>query len=182
MVVPIKAFTGAKARLAPALSPAERTALARRLAAGVIGASRRAGLDVLVATDDDEVASWAAAAGARPVPTAGLGLDGSVQAGVGEAERSGAARIVVAHADLPAPARIGGLARMPGVTLVPDRHDDGTNALSVPAGCGFRFAYGPGSFRRHLAEARRLGAGVRVWRERGLAWDVDVPADLAFPA
>ena len=40
------------------------------------------------------------------------------------------------------------------------------------------FAYGPGSFRRHAAEARRLGLGLRVVRDRDLAFDVDLPDDL----
>jgi 2-phospho-L-lactate guanylyltransferase len=48
----------------------------------------------------------------------------------------------------------------------------------VPTAVDFRFAYGPGSFRRHVAEARRLGVGVRVVRDRDLAFDVDVPDDL----
>jgi len=51
--------------------------------------------------------------------------------------------------------------------------------LAVPTGVAFRFAYGPGSFRRHVAEARRLGLGVRVVRDPDLAFDVDVPEDLA---
>ena len=41
------------------------------------------------------------------------------------------------------------------------------------------FIYGPGSFRRHGAEARRLGLGLRVVREPLLGYDVDWPADLA---
>ena len=48
----------------------------------------------------------------------------------------------------------------------------------VPSGGGFTFAYGPGSFQRHGAEARRLGLGLRVVREPLLGHDVDVPADL----
>jgi 2-phospho-L-lactate guanylyltransferase len=50
--------------------------------------------------------------------------------------------------------------------------------LSVPIGVPFRFAYGPGSFVRHVAEAERLGLDVRVVRDPDLAFDVDVPADL----
>ena len=70
------------------------------------------------------------------------------------------------------------VARFSGVTLVPDRANDGTNVACVPADAGFRFAYGPGSFARHRAEARRLDLPLRVVREPSLGWDVDVPADL----
>ncbi len=46
--------------------------------------------------------------------------------------------------------------------------------IALPARLAFRFAYGPGSFRHHLAEARRHGLGVRVWRDPDLGLDVDV--------
>jgi 2-phospho-L-lactate guanylyltransferase (CobY/MobA/RfbA family) len=68
-----------------------------------------------------------------------------------------------------------------GVTLVPDRRDDGTNVACVPVDVGFRFSYGGGSFRRHAAEARRLGLPLRIVRDPVLGWDVDLPADLAHP-
>jgi len=64
------------------------------------------------------------------------------------------------------------------VVLVPDHRDDGTPVLSVPVAAPFRFAYGPGSFRRHVAEASRHGLAVRVVRDPDLAFDVDLPADL----
>ena len=69
-------------------------------------------------------------------------------------------------------------ASQPVVALVPCHRDDGTPVLSVPTAGEFRFAYGPDSFRRHAAEARRLGLAVRVVRDRDLAFDVDVPDDL----
>ena len=68
-------------------------------------------------------------------------------------------RVLVAHADLPLAVDIAWLARLGGLTLVPDRHDDGTNVVCLPSAIGFEFAYGPGSFRRHAAEGRRLGPG-----------------------
>ena len=51
--------------------------------------------------------------------------------------------------------------RVDVVVLVPDRHVDGTNVLVVPTAPGFRFAYGPGSFAAHQAEADRLGSQCR---------------------
>ena len=68
------------------------------------------------------------------------------------------------------------------MTLVPDRHGDGTNVASIPTGVGFTFAYGPGSFRAHRAEATRLGLTLRLVADTRLGWDVDVPADLEVPA
>jgi 2-phospho-L-lactate guanylyltransferase (CobY/MobA/RfbA family) len=47
----------------------------------------------------------------------------------------------------------------------------------VPVGAGFRFSYGPGSFRRHLDEAARCGLALRVVRS-DLSLDVDLPSDL----
>jgi 2-phospho-L-lactate guanylyltransferase len=63
---------------------------------------------------------------------------------------------------------------------VPDRRLDGTNVACVPTRAGFDFAYGLGSFARHLAEARRLGLRTRVVYDWRLASDLDVPADLAL--
>ena len=48
----------------------------------------------------------------------------------------------------------------------------------VPTGVGFRFAYGPGSFAAHVAEAERLGVAWRSLLDPDLAWDVDDPEDL----
>ncbi len=89
--------------------------------------------------------------------------------------------MIVAHADLPHAVDLAWVADFDGVTLVPDRHDDGTNVACVPTGAGFTFAYGPGSFARHRAEAERLGLPLRVEREPHLGWDVDLPDDLATP-
>jgi 2-phospho-L-lactate guanylyltransferase len=181
VLVPVKSFAAAKGRLAAVLSPAERAALARTTAARVLAAA--APLPVAVVCDDDEVAAWALAHGARVIAGAPPGLDAAVHHGVAVLAAEGVRRVAVAHADLPLaePGDIAALATLPGVTLVPDRHGGGTNVCVVPTDAGFRFAYGPGSFRRHLAEARRCGAaaaGLRVVRRRSLTWDLDEPDDL----
>lgn len=181
-MVPVKAFHAAKVRLAPALAPADREALARRMAAHVVAAA--APLPVTVVCDDEAVAAWAAEQGVAVEWTPGLGLDGAVEAGVAAVGAAGATRAVVAHADLPLARRLADLApadRPDLVTLVPDRRVDGTNVIVVPTGAGFRFAYGPGSYRRHEAEAHRLGLAVRTVRDARLGWDVDLPADLDLP-
>ncbi|MFL6205588.1 MAG: hypothetical protein ACJ739_09570, partial [Acidimicrobiales bacterium] len=132
--------------------------------------------------DDDEVRAWAEALGAEAIWTPDLGLNGAVEAGIAHLARRGTARVIVAHADLPLARDLGWLADTDGVTLVPDRHRDGTNVLSVPTGAGFVPAYGAGSFQAHRGEAARLGLVTRLVPDAALGWDVDVAADLVVPA
>lgn len=181
VLVPVKAFAAAKARLAPALDAEERAVLARSMAAEVVRAA--APLPVAVACDDDDVAAWARGAGATVIWTPGLGLNGAVQAGFEALLTDGADLVIVAHGDLP---QARDLDRFDdgfsGITLVPDRDDDGTNVVVVPAtAAGFRFAYGVGSFARHKAEAERVGTALRIVRAPELQWDVDTPRDLLTP-
>lgn len=178
VLVPVKAFREAKLRLAPALPSDERAGLARRMAEQVLVAA--AGLPVAVVCDDDEVARWARERGAAVIWAPGRGLNGAVQHGVDELAAGGAGQVIVAHADLPLATDVTWVARWPGVTLVPDRHGDGTNVMCVPTGTPFRFSYGAGSFVRHRAEARRHDLPLRIVHEPLLAWDVDLPADLDF--
>ena len=67
------------------------------------------------------------------------------------------------------------------MTLVPDRHRDGTNVIALPTDMPFQFAYGPGSFQRHLDSAIADGLSVRVRRDPLLALDIDTPSDLVHP-
>lgn len=183
LVVPVKSFASAKARLAPALDAAERAGLARRLADGVVDAA--GDRPVVVACDDDDVRRWARARGLRTAWTPGHDLSGSVAAAVGRLGAEGAVVVGVAHADLPFPATLSEVVDRgrPGtVVLVGDRDGDGTNVMVLPAGCGFRFAYGPGSLGRHVSEAERLGLVVDLVDDPALAWDLDTPADLSPPA
>lgn len=180
LLVPIKAFASAKVRLAPVLDAGERAQLARHLAEGVLRAGR--GLRVAVVCDDAEVAEWAETRGARVIWTPARGLNAAVVEGVTVLADSGVEMVTVAHADLPLVTDLSDLARPDSVVLAADRRDDGTNVACVPARAGYRFAYGPGSLARHVAEAGRLGLPVEVLRRDDLAWDVDVPDDLGYMA
>ncbi len=176
VLVPVKSFADAKQRLGGALADADRRALVQTMAAGVLRAS--APLPTAVVCDDPEVADWARGLGALVIWEPGRGLNGAVEAGVARLALLGVATVTVAHADLPDARGIGALDPFDGVTLVPDRHDDGTNLIRLPSRSGFRFSYGPGSFERHLEECARLGLAAQIVRRAELAFDVDWPADL----
>ncbi|MCJ7439322.1 MAG: 2-phospho-L-lactate guanylyltransferase [Acidimicrobiia bacterium] len=179
VVVPIRSFVTAKARLAEHLPESRRADFARELATRVVEAA--APLPVIVVTAAPEVREWAKGRGLDVVDDPGHGLDGAADAGRARAVGLGCVRTIVAHGDLPYAEELAPLGRdlaRPIVVLVPCHRDDGTNVCSVPADVPFQFAYGPGSFRRHAVEARRLGLGLRVVRRADLAFDVDIPADL----
>jgi 2-phospho-L-lactate guanylyltransferase len=176
VLIPVKAFSQAKRRLHLALSEPERAELSRAMAERVLGASRP--LPVAVVCDDNEVAEWARERGALVIWEPGRGLNGAVEAGVDHLGAMGVGQVTVAHADLPRATDLAAVGDAPGITLVPDRYGNGTNVLALPTNTGFHFSYGPGSFARHRAEARRVGGPVRLLDRPDLAWDVDEPADV----
>ncbi len=179
LLVPVKDFTRAKLRLGGVLGDDARTSLARALATHVLEAA--GSLPTWVVCDDSAVRSWAETQGARVIWAPDRGLNGAVQFGVEHLRDRGVPQVVVSHSDLPLARNLADLDSFEGVTLVPDRFDDGTNVACVPTGAGFRFAYGPKSFGRHVSETRRLGLALRIVRDRRLSWDIDRPEDLGLP-
>ena len=179
VLVPVKAFADAKARLSSVLAPELRSALARWTADRVVGAAGE--LPVYVACDDDEVASWAADRGATVLWHPGAGLNGAVTRSVTQLADQGVTHVVVAHGDLPLAYDLATLIAPDAITLVPDAHRDGTNVIAVPTDLGYAFSYGAGSFQRHLALALANGHRTIVRRDPQLARDIDTPDDLAHP-
>ena len=99
VVVPIKSFGSAKARLAEVLGVDARAALARTCATRVLSAA--APHRVFVVCDDDEVAAWAIAHGASVVAAGRPGLNEAATAGRLAARAEGFARVLTVHSDLP---------------------------------------------------------------------------------
>jgi 2-phospho-L-lactate guanylyltransferase len=183
VVVPIKSFRLAKERLATRLSRPEREALAMAMASRVVAAA--APLPVFVATEDPEVADWAAERGAHALLTASTGLNPSVTEAVQVAAAHGFGCVVIAHSDLPLARSFSHLVpdahRRSEVVVVPDRHRDGTNVFVTPTQPAPVFAYGPASLHRHVYTAARAGHSVRVVVDDELGWDIDHPEDLDLP-
>ncbi|MEZ5247481.1 MAG: 2-phospho-L-lactate guanylyltransferase [Acidimicrobiales bacterium] len=175
VLIPIRSFDDSKSRLAGALDHDSRRRLTMRMAARVIAAARD--LPVRIVTDDSGVVDWAHGNDVGVLSVGVTGLNPSVTAAVAHAARVGYTRAIVAHADLPAALDLSVVAG-PGVRIAPDRARDGSNVMCVPTDAGFAFAYGPESFRRHCAEAERLGLPLTVVDDDSLAWDVDDPDDL----
>jgi 2-phospho-L-lactate guanylyltransferase len=177
--IPVKPFGVAKARLDPVLTASQRSRLGRAVAAHTIGQAVATGAPVAVVTGDPGVTAWAKAAGVEVVaeqPRLGPGLNGAAAAAAAEAEQRGSAWLVL-HADLPLVTTTDlqtAISRhTTGGFVIAPSYDGGTSLLM---GSGpFAFAYGPGSFHRHLQEA----GGAEVVVRTGLALDLDTPRDLA---
>lgn len=175
VVMPVRSFDGALSRLAGVLDGPRRAALMRRMASRVVAAA--APYPVYVATDDAEVSGWATGVGASVMSIGRSGLSVAAEVAVERLAAAGVERVAVAHADL-ALAQTMRPAIGSGLVIVPDLRRDGSNVVCVPTSVGFRFAYGEGSFRRHVAEGERLGLPVTVVDDPTLAVDIDRPDDL----
>ena len=194
-LIPVRSLTGGKTRMSGTLDGIARSALIREMLSGVVSAALASGVigRVIVISPDDEVLSLAGQlapdlialrqAADRP------GLIAALDQGRADAIEGGAEAMVILFGDLPLLAADDVrtiVASDAAVVISPDRHAAGTNALLLrfgpaaghPAG-PFRFQFGEGSFRKHLAEADRLGLAAETVVTAGTSLDLDTPADLA---
>jgi 2-phospho-L-lactate guanylyltransferase len=179
-ILPVKSFGRAKQRLGDAVQ--NRPALAAAMLADVLEALARVPeLDgLIVVTAERAAADAARAAGAQVIHD-------PVEAGQSAAARLGieaahADRALLVPGDCPAldPEDVSLLLEGSGpLTIVPDRHGTGTNALVLTPPDVIAPAFGEGSFARHCALARAAGVEFRVAAMPSLALDVDTPEDLA---
>ena len=172
-MVPIKSFATGNQRLSKVLGDSEREELGRSLASHVVETAESAGMLPIVVTADPDVATWATGFGFPPVPDPGQGLDAAATTGAEWAIQA-RSRWIVLPADLPLLTThdLKALVEQPGDVIAPSA-DGGTSALGSTE--SIEFAYGPGSFHRHLA---RL-SNPRIVTRLGLLHDVDSPGDLA---
>jgi 2-phospho-L-lactate guanylyltransferase len=185
-ILPVKSFGAAKQRLAESLGAGSRQALAQAMFADVLGALRRTDeLDEIVVITSDRAAESAARGHGVVVlaDTVQAGQSQAAEIGIRHALAHGFDRIALVPGDTPLvqPADLAGLlARSgPGVSVVPDRHGAGTNALVLTPPDAIEPSFGPDSRARHVALAGEAGVPVRVDEVAALALDVDTPDDLA---
>ena len=183
-VLPVKSFPRAKSRTE--LATGARAQLAESMARDVLTTLTAVrGLDgILVVTREPRFAEAAAEEGADVVYDADeRGHSEAALLGIAEAVRRRARRVLLVPGDCPLidAAEVDRLLDTagPGVTVVPDRHATGTNALVLEPPDVMAPAFGPGSCERHQALAREAGVDVRVIEVPSLAFDVDTPDDLA---
>ena len=183
--VPVKEFAGAKQRLSPLLTPAQREALAAAMLEDVLAALAAAPLGgIMVNTLDPVATELARRYGARVVTDdARSGHTGAVTA---------MARILAAegHDMLTVPGDIPRVTAVeiatviearrsaPSLTIVPARDDLGSNAMLCSPPLVMPFRFGDNSYFPHLATARSLGIEPTILKLPGIGLDIDQPEDV----
>jgi 2-phospho-L-lactate guanylyltransferase len=185
-ILPVKSFGAAKQRLAESLGAGSRQALAQAMFADVLGALRRTDEvdEIAVVTADPAAESAARGHGVLVLAdTVQAGQSQATQIGIQHALAHGFDRVVLVPGDTPlvqAADLAGLLARSgQGVSVVPDRHGTGTNALVLTPPDAIEPSFGPDSRARHVAAAADAGVPLRIDEVAALALDVDTPDDLA---
>ena len=177
-----------KARLANALTLAERSALNRWLLGrtlSVIGEWLEHMDRCLVVTACDEVRATAERARTRVLQQPASGHNDAAKAGAAGVAALGARRIVFLPADLPhlTPEALDAfVARAVSAeyVLAPDKEGPGTNAVIAPAVPDLEFFFGPGSLAKYMQWASTRGWRVAVHAAPELAFDLDSPEDYAL--
>lgn len=185
VVVPIKSFTTAKSRLNTVMSRSSRSLLAQYLAERVLEMLRD--FPTIVMCDDVDVAALATKCGAVAAMVHEPGLNTAIDAARSVLRHANVTTMAIVHSDIMDPDDLPTVLQhiteratvAPGVTIVPDRHESGTNILAVPVATDFPFAYGHDSFHAHSQAANALSLPIEVIRHVRLGWDVDDGDDLS---
>jgi 2-phospho-L-lactate guanylyltransferase len=178
-VIPVKSLDRAKSRLAPHLDPLARRRLVLNMLRQVVKAATSALAGAWVVSLDPLVEEVALNLGARWLPDEGSNVNESTRMAFRRLWAKGAAPLYL-PSDLPflKPADLVPLAQAASSAISPSQNSGGTNALLLPQASSFRMLLGPGSFHRHLDQAKEMGLDMTIHRSSGLALDLDTWEDV----
>lgn len=188
-VIPIKQLTNAKQRLGGILDAQERAGFFRAMVEDVMTAAEACTAidEIMVVTNDDNVADFAGSFGARVLPEPGeSGLIAAVTYAASTLADEGCSTMVFLPGDIPmvSPEELEvvldgfGSGDQAEVMLVPASDMGGSNCVVCSPPNTMTFGFGEDSFRRHLRLAREAGIEPSVARLPGIGLDVDTPADM----
>ena len=186
-IIPVKPLQRAKSRLAAALPPEARYELAQAMFRHVLSValSAKSVTGALVISRDTKALVIAREMGAKTLQeSADSNLNPALMRATMVLRSWRADAVLVLPADLPFIAdedieAMAALSLDESIVIAADGAQDGTNALLARPPGAIEYAYGAGSFARHIAQAEAAGILVKrydSWRAR---LDIDVPADLA---
>ena len=185
-VVPIKELDGAKQRLAPMLSPAQRRALIEVMMSEVLEAvvTTPSLAGTMVVTVDPHATALAKRLGARVVTDGARdGHTGAVAAMARILADEGRAAMLAVPGDIPRAtaaeiaAVVAARRPAPSLTIVPAHDGRGSNAVLCSPPLVMPLRFGDDSFLPHLASARALGIEPTIVKLPGIGLDIDQPDD-----
>lgn len=185
-IVTAKRFHSAKQRLAGSIDEDLRRRLVEAMLGDVLEAVSKARTisQILVVTGEGAAEELAAGFGAEVMhDPEDLGHSGAATMGVSRALELKAECVALLPGDCPLldsrelDRLLTGLPT-PFVSVVPDRHGTGTNALAIAPPDAIAPAFGEGSCERHLKIASDAGIPHTTERLSTLALDLDTPADF----
>jgi 2-phospho-L-lactate/phosphoenolpyruvate guanylyltransferase len=191
-IIPVKRFGDAKQRLLDALDRPQRAALIKAMITDVLAATDRSELvERVIVVSGEGRAERLALRHAQRTTTPLEVLRDPDDRGHSEAATLGIIRALSLGAECAAllpgdcplldagelDAALGRMSRG-RVTVVPDRHGTGTNALLLAPADAIGPAFGPGSAERHSERARLAGHELAVEPLDSLGLDLDTPDDL----
>ena len=185
-VIPVKRFSNAKTRLADLLSPAERESLAQVMLNDVLGAISKSRLvsGILVVSNELRARYAAERAGGLFLFDEESGVSQAIAKASTWLKNHGQRSFMMLPSDIPLITSseidllIGKQTGTVGVTLAPDRRQEGTNGLIVAPTDAIPFCFGLDSFSKHVNAARSVGIEPQIVRSDGLSLDIDNPVDL----
>jgi 2-phospho-L-lactate guanylyltransferase len=186
--IPLKHPACARRRLQEALTAKQRYSMYFNLVRRVVTAARQVRLiqEVVIVTSSAEVEIFAGHMGVRVMhQIRDAGINASLEAAVSAFAAAGTTTALFVPGDLPlvtgeslTELLESAQLQQRGVTIVPDRHHVGTNALVCTPPDAIRMRFGPNSFAEHLRTAREHGLAVRIFECAPLSLDIDEPEDL----
>jgi 2-phospho-L-lactate/phosphoenolpyruvate guanylyltransferase len=184
--VPVKEFVGAKQRLAPLLTPAQRQALAVAMLEDVLAVLADAPLAGIMVNTVDPVAAELARRHRARVVTDGArdGHTGAVAAMARILMAEGRAAMLTVPGDIPRvtaseiAAVLEARRPAPSLTIVPAHDGRGSNAVLCTPPLVMPLSFGDDSFLPHLAAARAIGIEPTIVKLPGIGLDIDQPSDI----
>jgi 2-phospho-L-lactate guanylyltransferase len=187
VIIPVKPLKLAKSRLAAVITPEQRQEFAQSLLRHTLevvqSVPQVAG--TLVISRDTKVLSIARDNKAYTVMESGAPeLNAALMRATQVIAGWHAEAVLILPSDLPllASEDVSGIIELGkgynSIVIATDQHEDGTNAMMIRPPGMFPYAYGTGSYQRHIQLAKQAGASVKFYHSERLLLDVDLPEDL----
>jgi len=188
-IIPVKPLRRGKSRLAKVISADDRADLNQYLLEHTIQVLKTIDEidDILVISRDKKALALARNLEARTVQEYGIpGLNTALSRAAEVAKTYETCGILIIPADLPYLEADDIKTIMaykddpPIVVIVPDRKNEGTNALFVCPPDLIDFKFGKGSFKKHSQQARDADIRLEICNLPSLELDLDEPEDFAL--